>query len=114
MRYDPFKYHRRSIRLKGYDYGQPGAYFITLCLQDNSCLLGQAVDVEMIANAAGEMIYHEWLALPDRFETVALDAFVVMPNHLHGIICPRSCACPRSHPRPRWRTQGTHKGCPNR
>lgn len=86
MKYDPFKHHRRSIRLKGYDYAQAGAYFVTICIQGSQCLLGRIVDGEMKLNAAGEMVCQEWFALPERFRTIELDAFVVMPNHIHGII----------------------------
>ncbi|MFN4294850.1 MAG: transposase, partial [Thermoflexales bacterium] len=86
MTYDPQKHHRRSIRLKGYDYSQAGAYFITIVAQDRACLFGEVVDGEMRLNDAGRMVWDEWNALPDRFPGLELDAFVVMPNHVHGII----------------------------
>jgi REP element-mobilizing transposase RayT len=86
MRYDPKKHHRRSIRLKGYDYSQAGAYFVTICTQDRACLFGEVVDGEMRLNDVGRMVVAEWERLPERFPDVALDAFVVMPNHIHGII----------------------------
>lgn len=86
MTYDPHKHHRRSIRLKGYDYSQPGAYFITITTQDRASLFGEVVDGEIRLNAAGRMVSDEWNALPDRFPNVELDEFVVMPNHIHGII----------------------------
>ncbi|WP_299645127.1 transposase [uncultured Chloroflexus sp.] len=86
MKYDPEKHHRRSIRLKGYDYSQAGAYFITIVTQDRACLFGEVVDGEMRLNDAGRMVWDEWDALPDRFPGLELDAFVVMPNHVHGII----------------------------
>lgn len=86
MKYDPAKHHRRSIRLRGYDYSQAGAYFITLCTQDRACLFGDVADGVMRLNDAGQMVCAEWEALPQRFPTIVLDAFVVMPNHAHGII----------------------------
>jgi putative transposase len=86
MPYDPNRHHRRSIRLKGYDYSQAGAYFITLCTQDRACLFGRVVNGEMRLNDAGRMVLAEWNRLPERFPQVVLDAFVVMPNHVHGIL----------------------------
>ena len=78
MKYDPQVYHRRSIRLPGYDYSQPGAYFVTICT-DNRELSLQAHEVE-------EAVRLVWLGLPARFPRVVLDELVIMPNHLHGII----------------------------
>jgi REP element-mobilizing transposase RayT len=86
MKYDPACHHRRSIRLKGYDYSRAGAYFITLCAQDRQCLFGEVLDGVMRLNDAGRMVVTEWERLPERFPNVVLDAFVVMPNHVHGII----------------------------
>jgi putative transposase len=86
MIYDPDKYHRRSIRLKGYDYSQAGTYFINVCVQDRDCLLGEIINGEMQLNAAGQMIYDWWNQLPDKYPNIELDEFVIMPNHLHGII----------------------------
>lgn len=77
---------RRSIRLKGYDYAQAGAYFVTLCTQGRSFLFGEIADNEMQANEAGAMVIEEWHALPTRYPGVHLDALVLMPNHLHAIL----------------------------
>ncbi len=85
MRYDPDRHHRRSIRLSGYDYSQPGAYFITICTRERACLFGEVADGEIRLNEAGQMILAEWNALTARFPAIQLDAFVVMPNHVHGI-----------------------------
>lgn len=85
-KYDPHKHHRRSIRLKGYDYTQAGVYFVTICVQGGLCLLGNIVDGEMICNPAGDMVHKTWHDLPDRYPHIELDAFIVMPNHVHGII----------------------------
>jgi REP element-mobilizing transposase RayT/membrane protease YdiL (CAAX protease family) len=86
MKHDPAKHHRRSIRLKGYDYAQPGAYFITLCVQNRECMLGEIENGEMRLNAVGVMAQAEWQELQQRFPGVTLDAFTIMPNHMHGII----------------------------
>ena len=77
---------RRSIRLKDYDYSQLGAYFVTLVTQDRSCLFGDVVDGAVQLNDAGRMVEAVWDDLPRRFPGIDLDAFVVMPNHVHGII----------------------------
>ena len=79
-------HRRRSIRLPGYDYSQPGAYFVTIVAQDRLCLFGEVVDGEMRLNEAGGMVVEAWELLARRHPYVELDAFVVMPNHLHGII----------------------------
>jgi putative transposase len=78
--------HRRSIRLKGYDYKQAGAYFVTICTRDRECLFGWVTDCEMRLNDIGRKAQAAWEALPTRFANMFLDAFIVMPNHIHGII----------------------------
>lgn len=78
MKYDPNKHHRRSIRLKGYDYQNAGAYFITICVQNRACILG-----DIILNS---IINDVWLALPIWFPTIELDEFVIMPNHVHFVV----------------------------
>jgi REP element-mobilizing transposase RayT len=85
MVYDPRIHHRRSIRLRGYDYAGGGAYFITICTQGKKFLFGEIVEGEMKLNEAARLIQKTWDALPGRFESVVLDVFQVMPNHLHGI-----------------------------
>lgn len=77
---------RRSLRLRDYDYASAGAYFVTICVANRSCLLGDIVQGAMHLNTFGQAVAKTWLDLPDRFPTVELDAFVVMPNHFHGII----------------------------
>jgi putative transposase len=96
MRFHPERHHRRSIRLKGYDYRQAGAYFVTICTQDRAFLFGQVVHDEMQLNDAGKMVYDVWNDLPAFYPGVQTDAFIVMPNHIHGIIIlvgadPRVC-----------------------
>jgi putative transposase len=86
MNYDPDKHHRQSIRLKHYDYSQAGAYFITIVTQNRQHLFGRIENGVMNQNLAGMMVETIWYDLPERFPHIALDAFVVMPNHVHGII----------------------------
>jgi putative transposase len=77
---------RRSIRLKGYDYAQPGAYFVTICVRDRACLLGEVVDGDVVFSHIGEIAHETWADVPGHFPNVSIDTFVVMPNHVHGII----------------------------
>ncbi len=79
-------YQRRSIRLKGYDYAQSGAYFVTICTKDRECLFGKIVDEEMRINDKGAIVYAEWLGTTEICINVITDEFIIMPNHLHGII----------------------------
>jgi REP element-mobilizing transposase RayT len=80
------KHRRRSIRLKDYDYSQSSLYFITICSQDRRCLFGEIADGAMILNDAGQMIHDHWSTLPNRFNSIELHEFIVMPNHFHGIV----------------------------
>jgi len=77
--------HRRSIRLREYDYAQPGGYFVTICTHDHKCLFGGVVDSEMHLNELGEIVATEWLQTAEIRSEIALDAFVVMPNHVHAV-----------------------------
>jgi putative transposase len=86
MNYNPNIHHRRSIRLKGYDYSQAGLYFITICCQDRICRFGKIENGEMILNEYGEIAHNEWMKTPELRPQIELDAFIVMPNHIHGII----------------------------
>ena len=86
MKYDPNKHHRRSIRLKGYDYTKAGAYFITICTAQHQHLFGDIVNGEMQLSRYGETVRFNWDNLPKRYRNVELDAFIIMPNHVHGII----------------------------
>jgi putative transposase len=86
MKYDPDAHHRRSIRLQGYDYSQAGAYFVSIIAQSRECIFGDVVDDQVVLSPVGELIQQIWMDLPARFAYCALDAFVVMPNHIHGII----------------------------
>ena len=86
MTFDPDKHHRRSLRLKDYDYSRAGAYFVTICTHGRECLFGEIMDGEMRLNDAGQAAQADWVRLPERFQSIELDEFVIMPNHLHGVI----------------------------
>jgi putative transposase len=86
MKYNPEIHHRRSIRLKGYDYSKIGAYFITICTQNRECLFGEIIAGEMRLNAAGDSAMQCWQAIPDHFPHAESDEWVIMPNHVHGIV----------------------------
>ncbi len=77
---------RNSLRLRGYDYGSSGVYFVTLCLRDRLCLLGKVAQDQMRLNRFGLTVAECWERLPLRYPHVELDEWIVMPNHLHGII----------------------------
>jgi REP element-mobilizing transposase RayT len=85
-KFDPNKHHRKSIRLQGFDYSQAGAYFVTMVVQGRECLFGEIVDGEMNLNEYGEIVQKWWNEIPIHFLNVELGAFVIMPNHVHGII----------------------------
>jgi REP element-mobilizing transposase RayT len=76
---------RHSIRLPKYDYSQSGLYFVTTCTDNRSCVFGVVTDGEMYLNEAGRMVHKVWESIP-RFWDAEIDVFVVMPNHVHGIV----------------------------
>ncbi len=86
MPYNPEIHHRRSIRLKGYVYSQAGTYFVTICTQGRRCLFGDIINGETALNDAGKIAQQCWLEIPNHFPNTELDEFVIMPNHIHGII----------------------------
>lgn len=86
MTYDPKTHHRRSIRLRGYDYTQPGAYFVTVCVHEGRHLLGAFQDGQLQLHEPGKIVTACWQDLVRHYPHVILDEFVVMPNHVHGII----------------------------
>ncbi len=77
---------RKRLRLKDYDYSQPGAYFVTVCTKDRETRFGGIVDGQMQRNDLAAVVQSCWDDLPNHYPNVGLDAFVVMPNHVHGII----------------------------
>jgi putative transposase len=77
---------RKPLRLQNCDYSQPGYYFITICTQNRKPWLGNIVNNQMELNNIGHVVQTEWVSLPNRCPGVELDQFVIMPNHMHGIL----------------------------
>jgi REP element-mobilizing transposase RayT len=86
MPYNPNIHHRRSIRLQGYDYSQAGLYFVTICCWNKICRFGKIKNGEMILNDWGMIAQQCWLEIPRHFPHAILHEYIVMPNHIHGII----------------------------
>ncbi len=86
MKFAPETHHRKSIRLKDYDYSQAGGYYVTIVTQGRECLFGEIVNGEMMLNETGRMVLKWWNELPDKFPSITLGDFIIMPNHFHGII----------------------------
>lgn len=86
MKYNPDKHHRRSIRLKGYDYASAGAYFVTICTHQRQCLFGEIVDGELQLSEFGQIVSDEWIRSRSIRHEIDFDAWVIMPNHIHGIV----------------------------
>ncbi len=86
MRFNLDRHHRRSIRLPGYDYSQPGAYFVTIVTQAREALFGEVVEGQMLLSTYGEIVQGEWLRTSQIRREIEQDEFIVMPNHLHGIV----------------------------
>jgi len=80
------RYHRRSVRLSGYDYSGPGAYFVTICAHGRRCTFGEIRGAEVCLSVLGRIVREEWLLAPVVRKEAELDAWIVMPNHLHGIL----------------------------
>src|SRR5690606_11882244 len=79
-------YNRRSIRLQGYDYSQPGLYYLTLSTRDRLCIFGEIRNNEMVLNDIGHHAEKCWLQIPTHFPNTVLHEYIIMPNHLHGIV----------------------------
>jgi putative transposase len=84
--FDPAIHHRRSIRLKAYDYAQAGMYFVTINSHQRQCIFGTLEDESIVLNDLGSIVMSCWREIPRHYSGVELDAFVVMPNHVHGIL----------------------------
>jgi len=80
------KRQRQSIRLRNYDYSQAGAYFVTVCMHERQCLLGEIAGDKVEMNNAGRSVWTAWKNIPQHYPGVGVDEFVVMPNHVHGIL----------------------------
>ncbi len=85
------RHHRRSIRLKNYDYSQAGAYFVTVCSWNKECIFGEIVNGEMHLNEYGQVVSGEWQRSSIIRKELELDTFLVMPNHIHGIVFINAC-----------------------
>lgn len=79
------KYKRKSIRLRDYDYSQPGAYFLTICTRDRKCLFGNVVNEIVELSPIGEIVDKIWCEISEHFNDIELDEYKVMPNHIHGV-----------------------------
>jgi REP element-mobilizing transposase RayT len=77
---------RKSIRLKEYDYSLPGEYFVTICTYDHKCIFGEVMDETIRLSSAGNIVKKYWTEIPRHYTDVDLDTFIIMPNHVHGII----------------------------
>jgi len=86
VKFDPQKHHRRSIRLKGHDYSSAGGYYVTIVAWQREFLFGEVVNKEMILSRFGLVAKQQWEKLPKRFPNIELGAYMIMPNHMHGII----------------------------
>lgn len=86
IQFDPQKHHRKSIRLKGYDYSKKGFYFITICCEDKAKIFGEIIDGKMILNEFGQIANEEWLNSANIRQNCKLHAHIIMPDHIHGII----------------------------
>ncbi len=86
MKYNSQIHHRRSIRLKRYDYSQAGVYFVTICVQNRECLFGDIANRRMRLNVAGRIVADEWMKSAEIRDRIELDEWVMMPNHFHGIV----------------------------
>ena len=110
--YDSRKHNRRSIRLRGYDYAQPGAYFVTICTYHWANLFRDLKSEDTILNTFGQAVEGEWLRTAQIRHNVELDEYVIMPNHIHGIIMIKDVdvgATPKLRGRP-YRQYKTAKG----
>ncbi|MEP7218526.1 MAG: transposase [Bacteroidota bacterium] len=86
MTFDPRYHHRRSIRLRDYDYSACGGYFITMVVHRRRSILGRVSDGDILLSPSGNIVLDVWLEIEDRYPQVRLDEFVIMPDHIHGII----------------------------
>ena len=93
MQYNSRKHNRRSIRSKGYDYIQSGYCFITICTDQKSCLFGAIANNKLNLNEFGQIAFTCWQAIPKHFSKIELDEFVIMPNHIHGILTINNIDC---------------------
>jgi REP element-mobilizing transposase RayT len=111
MIFNPDIHRRRSIRLKAHNYSSAGSYYVTVCAQNRECMFGKIVDTEMKLNDVGWMVQGVWDELPGHYPGVRTDSFVIIPNHIHGIIVLTGSTQRRGESRIRPR-EGDHKDRP--
>ena len=117
MKYDPKTHHRKSVRLRGYDYAGPGQYFVTVCTHHRELLFGEVIAGQMQRNGVGDIVHAEWYVTQRVRPGIRLDAFIVMPNHLHGImeivdVGARRRLAPTTSSGPRLETTTVLVSCP--
>lgn len=115
MEFNPKMHHRRSVRLREYDYASPGQYFVTACADRRAMLFGEVIEGQMRRNALGDIVHTQWYASERIRPEIRLDAFIVMPNHFHGIIeitsvGARRCLAPTRRIGPTGRPKGPAPG----
>ena len=93
MKYESKKLNRHSIRLAEYDYSKAGMYFVTICTYNKECTLGEVLNGKMILNEWGKIASKCWLWLSEHYNYISLDEWIIMPNHLHGIITISKTPC---------------------
>ena len=86
MKFNPKIHNRKSIRLKEYDYSNPNWYYLTICTYDKRNILGKIINGKMNLNNCGKIVEEEWLKTKEIRQNIDLDYYIIMPNHLHGII----------------------------
>jgi len=86
MKQNPILHRRKSIRLKEYDYSQPGEYFVTICMYGRDCILGEIIREAMKLSPFGEIVEKYWEQISKYSQDVELDEYIIMPNHIHGIV----------------------------
>ncbi len=109
MKFNPDKHHRRSVRLRGYDYSRPGAYFVTVCSYGKQAIYGEILGNDVCLSDLGEIVNSSWLRIPKHFPSVKLDEFVIMPDHIHAVLMltePANAVVGAGSPRPDQKTKG--------
>ena len=91
--YNPKIHHRKSMRLKDYDYAQDGYYFVTICAENKIECFGKIIDGKMVLSEIGKIVNQCWIEIPEHFPDTKLDEHIIMPNHLHGIIAIENNNC---------------------
>ncbi len=86
MNYNPEIHHRKSYRMPGWDYARGGKYYVTICTRNKICCFGDVVNDEMRLNEMGKIVHKYWLEIPECFPNTFLNAFQIMPNHIHCIV----------------------------